>query len=123
MKLRCKICGKEHENTSEKFPIVLLAEKIIYEGKGENKKPVGKRKEPIGYICKWCLNKRNKQEFIQQHNIKAAPGERIRDAIVKKSDELKLAQTRRVIKIKPKKVGIFKKITSKIFNRRRGGRT
>ena len=89
-KLRCKICGDRHKNTSENFPVALYERQEVFEGKGRNKKSLGIRPVVVGYGCKKCVGKHERSEFIKQHSIKPAPGQRIGDAIKEKIAELKL---------------------------------
>jgi hypothetical protein len=72
-KLRCKICGGEHKATSENFPVAFYERKEAFEGKGKNRKSLGIRPVIVGYGCKKCVGKHERNEFIKQHSIKPAP--------------------------------------------------
>jgi len=70
MKLRCKICGREHKATQEHFLLILFSK-----SKDPNDRNL------LGYACSKCIEAHKKIELIKKHNIKAKPGQTITEAI------------------------------------------
>lgn len=122
-KLRCKICGEEHKNTSKNFPVAFYERQEVFEGKGKNKKSLGIQPVLVGYGCKKCVGKHERSEFIKQHSIKPAPGQRMIDAIRNKIDVLKTAPKHRIVPpaaTKPKSGAKVKNWIKERFFKRRG---
>jgi hypothetical protein len=90
LKLRCKICGAEHKATNKKFPFAFYEQREVFEGKGKNRKSLGVKPVLVGYGCKKCVGKHERSEFIKQHSIKPAPGQRMIEAVRNKIKELAL---------------------------------
>lgn len=88
-KITCKICGTEHTATARHFPAAL------YEREGGVPKIVG-------YVCFKCDRNNRRANFIKEHGIKNAAGERMSDAIRRKAEELK-KKLLFVSKVTPKK--------------------
>lgn len=89
--IRCRVCFGSHKLTAENFPIKLQDNIEIFQGSGKKRKSLGTHLVVIGYMCKKCVNKGEREKFIKQHNLKAAPGQRMLDIIRNKLDELKKA--------------------------------
>ncbi len=106
LSLICKACKTSHKATNENFPIVLHGDIEMFEGKGKNRKSVGPKRVVVGYICKKCLGKHRQQEFIKEFKIHQSPGQKIRDAIKDKVQEMKIKaqnKPRPIVKpVKPK---------------------
>lgn len=101
-KLRCKFCGGEHSATQKHFPIVLYGQQEVFKGKGKNKKSLGIKSVVVGYVCFKCVGKHKRSEFIKEHSIKPAPGQRMTDAIKNKIRDLKMMPEHPTKRIKPK---------------------
>ena len=89
--LRCKFCGESHKAIPDNFPLALQEDVEVFEGRGRNKKSLGKKRQIIGYACRKCVDTYHRAEFIKEHKLKPGPGQRIKDLIKKKIAELKLA--------------------------------
>lgn len=77
-KIRCRLCNRTLKARKENFPMALFS-----------KADKGEKQKVVGYACRYCIKKYDKQDFIKKHNIKANPGQRIADAIREKIEQLK----------------------------------
>lgn len=106
-KLHCRICGGEHKNTADNFPLKFYGDVEVFQGRGRNRKSLGLKSQVIGYGCKKCFSKHRREEFIKEQKIKAKDGQRVNEAIQDKVKELRLSAKRRQqvqpqLQVKPK---------------------
>jgi len=124
MQIRCKFCQGEHDFNNKNFPLALYSKQEVFTGKGKNRKSLGIRPVVVGYTCKKCVGKYQREEFIKQHSINPAPGQSIMDAINTKIKQLKVAPKykppHRQDKPQPKGWERIKNITKNIFFKKRG---
>lgn len=90
-KIRCKLCRREHAAKEKYFPLAFYDRQEVFEGKGRKKKSLGILPVLVGYGCWKCVGKHDRAHFIEKHSIKQEPGQRIRDAIRSKIEELRKA--------------------------------
>jgi hypothetical protein len=89
-KIRCKFCGGEHRNITKNFPLALYEKREVFEGRDKKKKSLGIKPALVGYACRKCIGRHERDEFIKQHSIKPAPGQSIMDAVRSKIKDLKM---------------------------------
>ena len=77
--IHCCQCYKPHKPRADKFPEIRLENKVI---DGKFKQVI------IGYVCKKCVNKSHRKQFIQKHDIKPVQGRTLAQIIQDKIKSL-----------------------------------
>lgn len=85
IKIICRFCRGEHKFSPKKFPLVLYGNQEVFEGRGKKRKSLGWKKVVIGYACKKCYAKARRMQFVEKHQVRQRPGQRISEAIREKT--------------------------------------